>query len=106
AGLLVVASFFDPNSGVPKSTYYKEIAKILETIIIQNSTLFQIEFCYSSIKDAINLKSYLERYNMQETLLKIENSNIQEQIILLRKAPHFPSDIFPNEQIIQTLKKK
>ncbi|CAG8732074.1 2837_t:CDS:2, partial [Dentiscutata heterogama] len=37
ADLLVVASFFNSNSCVPKSTYYKEIAEILEIIIIQNS---------------------------------------------------------------------
>ncbi|CAG8453337.1 19248_t:CDS:10 [Gigaspora rosea] len=59
-----------------------------------------------STMKALNLESYLERYNTQETLLEIESSNIQEQIILLRKAPHLPSDILPNEQIIQTLEKK
>ncbi|CAG8717974.1 2905_t:CDS:1, partial [Dentiscutata heterogama] len=37
ANLPVVAPFFNSNLCAPKSTYYKEIAKILETIIIQNS---------------------------------------------------------------------
>ncbi|CAG8769837.1 4041_t:CDS:2, partial [Ambispora leptoticha] len=106
ADLPVVAPFFDSNLGVPKSTYYKEIAESLNIIIMQNSSSIQPEFCYSSIKDTLDLESYLEKYNTQLTLLKIENSNIQKQIILLRKDPHLSSDVLPNEQAIQTIEEK
>ncbi|CAG8728478.1 7350_t:CDS:2, partial [Dentiscutata heterogama] len=82
------------------------IAELLKVIIMQNSTSIQVEFCYLLIKETLNLESYLERYNTQETLLDIEDSNIQEQIILLRKVSYLSSDILPNKQIIQILEEK
>ena len=110
AGLPVIAPFFDPNSGIPKSIYYKEIAETLKIIIMQSSTSIKPQFCYSSIKGALDLDSYLEKYNnSQEPLLEIESNNIQEQIMLLRKAPHLPSTILPaknKETFLQTIEQQ
>jgi hypothetical protein len=106
----VIAPFFDPNSGIPKSIYYKEIAETLKIIIMQSSTSIKPQFCYSSIKGALDLDSYLEKYNnSQEPLLEIESNNIQEQIMLLRKAPHLPSTILPaknKETFLQTIEQQ
>ncbi|CAG8634616.1 1927_t:CDS:2, partial [Dentiscutata heterogama] len=37
------------------------------------------EFCYSSIKSTLNLESYLEKYNIQETLLEIKTKYMQSK---------------------------
>jgi hypothetical protein len=89
-GLPVVAPFFDPNSGVCKSEYYIELIKHLQTIIKQNSTTIPTEFCYSLIKGALDLDSYLESYF--EQINTEQPVSVQEQIILLRKAPSIFSE--------------
>jgi len=98
AGLPVVAPFYDTNSGVSKSIYYKDILETLKIIVQQTSTSIPTQFCYSSIKGALDLDLYLEKCNTQKTLLGIETNNIQEQIISLQKIPHLPFNIFFDNQ--------
>jgi hypothetical protein len=100
AGLPVVAPFYDTNSGISKSIYYKDILETLKIIVQQNSTSIPTQFCYSSIKGALDLDSYLEKCsNIQEALLGIETNNIKEQILLLQKVPHLPFAIFDNQNL-------
>ncbi|CAG8672398.1 2566_t:CDS:2, partial [Scutellospora calospora] len=92
-GLPVVAPFFDPNSGVHKSEYYKELIEQLKIIVIQASTTILTTFHCSLVKGALDLDSYLESYFKQNN--SEEPKLIQEQIISLRKTP----SVF-NEQLL------
>jgi hypothetical protein len=92
----VVAPFFDSNSGVRKSEYYKELIEHLKIVIMQASTTIPTEFCCSSIKGALDLDSYLESYFKQTNTE--EPALVQEQIISLRKAPSVFNKQFLNKK--------
>ncbi|RIB10845.1 hypothetical protein C2G38_2205083 [Gigaspora rosea] len=100
-GLPVVAPFFDDNAQVRKSDYYRNIKKHLKTIMQQSSTSKIIQFDSSLINGALSMDLYQEEQEPAISILsEFDNSNLRDQINLLRKVPELPSNILMNTSLL------
>lgn len=101
-GLPVVAPFFDPNSGVQKMEYYRNIMDFLKIVIQQRNSTYPVQFDTSLIRGALKLNLFQEQevtplIEEQEIPLLIEEAgNIQDEILLLRRAPGLPYSLSVN----------
>ncbi|RIB26430.1 hypothetical protein C2G38_2138294 [Gigaspora rosea] len=100
-GLPVVAPFFDDDAQVHKSVYYRNIKKHLKTIMQQSSTSKIIQFDSSLINGALSMDLYQEEQEPAISILsEFDNSNLRDQINLLRKVPELPSNILMNTSLL------
>jgi hypothetical protein len=95
--LPAIAPFFDDNLGIRKSDYYNNIIKHLKCLTYHqnsNSNSNTKQFDPSLINGALSMDLYQEKQEPAASILsEFNDSNLRDQIILLRKVPKLPSNI-------------
>ncbi|CAG8664073.1 6011_t:CDS:2, partial [Dentiscutata heterogama] len=100
-GLPVIAPFFDDNAQVCKSDFYNNIKKHLKNIIHQSSTSKILQFDSSLISGALGTNLYQEEQEPTASILsEFDDSNLRDQINLLRKVLELPSNILTNTSLL------
>jgi len=89
----VTAPFYDQNSGIRKSEYYKNVLKYMKNLSFVCQSAI-IQFDSSQIKGTLDFNLYQEAPSSSN--LEIEGLGLQDQVALLRCSPEVSEDLRVN----------
>jgi hypothetical protein len=102
SALAETAPFYDPNSGIKKNDYIKNVIKYLKEILVQCRSIevkFDVKKIRGALTDIIQEESTLEEINLEGSTPDISGLNLQNQVILLRHSPNLSQDLRISEFI-------